>query len=312
MSSQPLRDRAQGRWAALLTTFGIDRRYLTGKHGPCPICRDGRDRFRFDDKDGRGTWICSVCGAGDGFALLMQVKGWDFKEAAAEIEPKVDNAPKHMATRRERDEKSLRESMNWLWQSGKPVEYGDPVYRYLDARGLAMDSYPASLRRVEKCRYAADPPSYHPAMLAKVTAPDGKPVTLHRTYLDDDGNKANVESPRRLMPGKLVKGCAIRLGEPGDSLGIAEGIETALAVQLMCSVPCWAAVSANMLMAWEPPADIKEIIVFGDNDRKYAGQASAFALAHRLAMRGRQVRVEMPPEKGMDWNDVLLSESEAA
>ena len=37
--------------------------------GTCPMC-GGKDRFRFDDKGGRGTWICSQCGAGDEIELV--------------------------------------------------------------------------------------------------------------------------------------------------------------------------------------------------------------------------------------------------
>ncbi|NYY79755.1 hypothetical protein DMH17_06695 [Raoultella planticola] len=33
----------------------------------------GADRFRFDDKEGRGTWFCNQCGAGDGLKLVEKV-----------------------------------------------------------------------------------------------------------------------------------------------------------------------------------------------------------------------------------------------
>lgn len=46
------------------------------KHQPCPIC-GGDDRFRCDDKGGRGTWICNNCGAGDGFELVQKRLGSD-------------------------------------------------------------------------------------------------------------------------------------------------------------------------------------------------------------------------------------------
>ena len=43
------RDMARGKWRGLLTQLGVDETYLKNEHGPCPICRDGKDRFRFDD-----------------------------------------------------------------------------------------------------------------------------------------------------------------------------------------------------------------------------------------------------------------------
>lgn len=50
--------KAAGQWANILTRFGADAAALDGKHHPCPAC-GGKDRFRFDDKDGRGTHFCS-------------------------------------------------------------------------------------------------------------------------------------------------------------------------------------------------------------------------------------------------------------
>ena len=64
----------RGRWRAILPTLGVPAGVLVNKHGPCPGC-GGVDRFRFDDEDGRGSWICSQGGgttiAGDGFDLLV-------------------------------------------------------------------------------------------------------------------------------------------------------------------------------------------------------------------------------------------------
>ncbi len=141
-------------------------------------------------------------------------------------------------------------------------------------------------------------------MIAMVTGPDGKPSILHRTYLTEDGRKAPVVEPRRLMPGTIAKGAAIRLAPAGEVLGIAEGIETALSASALFGVPCWAAVSAGMLAAWQPPSEAKRIIIFGDNDPNYAGQAAAYALAKRLGMDGRVVKVQIPAEVGTDWNNV--------
>lgn len=85
---------ARGRWVEILSTVGgVPVSYLDNNHKPCPSCRDGDDRFRFDDLDGNGTWFCSHCGGrdgsgggGNGMSLLMRVKGWEFKQAACAVE----------------------------------------------------------------------------------------------------------------------------------------------------------------------------------------------------------------------------------
>lgn len=89
-----INDLARGRWVEILSTVGgIPVSYLDNRHKPCPSCRDGDDRFRFDDVDGNGTWYCSHCGGkdatgggGTGIGLLMRVQGWEFKQAALAIE----------------------------------------------------------------------------------------------------------------------------------------------------------------------------------------------------------------------------------
>ena len=87
-------DAAQGRWVELLSALGgVPASFLDDKHKPCPSCGEGRDRFRFDDINGNGTWFCNQCGgkdgkggAGNGMDLLMRMKQWSFKEAATAVE----------------------------------------------------------------------------------------------------------------------------------------------------------------------------------------------------------------------------------
>jgi putative DNA primase/helicase len=297
----PLKDRARGRWPGILPALGIGKSFLTGKHGPCPLC-GGKDRWRWDNREGRGTWICSQCGAGDGIALVMHMNGWEFGEAANRIEAVIGSTPAD-APKRERSDQEKRDAMNKLWASSKSVEANDPSGRYLRRR-VGLTSFPSCLRTAFNVRCQSDCPSFHPAMIAMVTGPDGAPSLLHRTYLTVDGHKAPVIEPRRLMPGTFAKGAAIRLAPAGDALGIAEGIETALSASALFGVPCWAAVSAGMLAAWQPPSEAKRIIIFGDNDSNYAGHATAYTLARRLRSDERVVEVQIPAEVGSDWNDV--------
>jgi putative DNA primase/helicase len=93
-------DLAQGHWPSILGTLaGISAEQLTDKHQPCPLC-GGKDRYRFDDQDGSGSWFCNKCGgpqqaggAGNGMDLLMRRTGWEFKEAAQRIEQHLGITP---------------------------------------------------------------------------------------------------------------------------------------------------------------------------------------------------------------------------
>jgi hypothetical protein len=43
MTTAPLSERCNGRWRSILPALGINPQYLSGKNGPCPLCREGRD-----------------------------------------------------------------------------------------------------------------------------------------------------------------------------------------------------------------------------------------------------------------------------
>lgn len=304
---------ARGKWRSILPQLGVDAGHLTGRHGPCPICRAGRDRFRFDDKEGRGTWICNQCGAGNGIDLLMGIHGWIFKEAAERVHALVGSAETVMP-KPEMTEQARLTALRELWQGSTEITAGDTVARYLTGRGIELSNWPASLRCCPQCpvsvRKSARDPRELPAMIALVVGPNGKGASLHRTYLARDGSgKANMENPRLLMPGPLPKGACVRLSQVAPVIGIAEGIETALAASLLFRVPVWAAINANLMAKWIPPQGVEDVAIFSDNDANFHGQHAAYTLAHRLTQQGLKATVNVPPVVGKDWNDVLLDEA---
>lgn len=310
MSTLTLRERCNGRWRTILPALGIHSRFLTGKNGPCPLCPGGRDRWRFDNKRGDGTWICTHCGAGQGIKLAMLFTGLPFKELAERIERIIGEAPREIV-RQERSETAKRAALNELWQSAKPVRAGDPVDLWFHHRGIGMSIYPNCLRTAAQVRYSGPLVSFHPAMLATVADSDGKPATIHRTYLTAAGRKAPVEKVRMFCPGHVPPGGAVRLAAPGPTLGIAEGIETAFAAMRLFAIPVWAALNDGQLQKFKPPAATERLIICGDNDASGVGQAAAYALAARLAAR-LQVDVRIPDQVDTDWNDALLARRDAA
>lgn len=329
--TNPLIEQARWQWFFILESAGIDASYLTNKHGPCPMC-GGKDRFRFDDKEGRGTYICTQCDAGNGVTFLMRYRDWSFQETTnfiddvlnggTGVEPISDilkrNSIVQQASKKQVDLQFKRKQLNTIWSQSKPITHGDPVDRYLRARGIALELYPSCLRHHPNLFYYDDEKGMvigkFPAMIGMIQASDGKRVTLHQTYLGD-GCKAYVPKPKKLMspviPGSILGG-AIRLCTPAPNKALvsAEGIETALAVHLATDLPVWATVSATGMERLILPPEINNVVIAADNDYSGRGQQAAANLAFRLISEGRHVKTIMPPKKGQDFADLLLEEEE--
>ncbi|MBW3312860.1 DNA primase, partial [Klebsiella pneumoniae] len=81
---------ACGHWPRILPALGM--KVIKNRHQACPVC-GGADRFRFDDKEGRGTWFCNQCGAGDGLKLVEKVFGISASEASGKVNAVTGNLP---------------------------------------------------------------------------------------------------------------------------------------------------------------------------------------------------------------------------
>ena len=294
---------AQGRWRSILTVLGMDERALSGKHGPCPMC-GGRDRFRFDDKDGRGTYFCSGCGAGDGVQLAMGITGLSFRDVAAEVE-RIAGKIKPTATRTERTDDDKLHALRRAFKESRPIQREDEAHAYLAGRGLALHDLPENVRTHPGMNYRDDGAvlGTFPTMLATVTDATGRAVSMHRTYIQN-GRKAAVPAPKKLMAGLPLAGAAIRLTPISRVLGIAEGVETALAAAELFEVPTWSCISTSGIESFEPPEGVEHVVIFADNDTNFAGQAAAYRAAHRLTLKGIEVEVCIPPTVG-DWLDEM-------
>ncbi|MCK1707621.1 MULTISPECIES: toprim domain-containing protein [unclassified Bradyrhizobium] len=301
-NATPLHERARGRWTSILPALGIDKRFLSRKNGPCPMC-GGKDRWRFTDLNGKGTWYCNQCLGGNGIALALKYTKRPFRDVAEQIERLLGESAVE-PIRVERSDQDKRAALNRLWASGGPIQADDPVDRWLRARAVGMHNYPSCLRTGMRVRHSGPPASWHPAMLARVSDAAGKPATIHRTYITTDGKKADVGKVRMFCPGSVPAGGAVRLTALADEMGIAEGIETAFAAIQMFGVPTWAALNAGGVEKFEPPPEVRRLVIFGDHDDSGTGQRAAYALAARLAGRV-VVDVRIPERVGTDWNDVL-------
>jgi len=301
---------ARGRWRGVLMAAGINEKYLSGKNGPCPFC-GGKDRWRWTNHEDGGGGICNACGFRTGVDLVMAALKIPFVEARKWILGQVGKAPLERSRPRNNAEGVKR--LSKLWSEAHRLDGQDPASRYLAGRGIVMTEFPKLLRFHPRVGYLHDDKSvtYHPALLSKFVGPDAKAFTLHTTYLTPDGRKADVPKVKKLAPVPVPPGGAVRLDNSAETMGVAEGIETALSAMQIHQVPVWATLSTGCLVKWEPPPTAKNILIFADHDESFAGQAAAYPLAHKLAAKGLHVEVRMPPDLG-DWNDALVADMEFA
>ncbi len=194
-----------------------------------------------------------------------------------------------------------------VWAECVPLVPGDPVTLYLKRRGFGgVWPLPECLRLHRALPYwhGAERLGTYPAMVAPIIALDGRMVALHRTYLRGDGHKAEVPSVKKVTGAAgLLAGACIPLFKPAQGcIGIAEGIETALAAWCASSVPTVAAYSAGNLAAWQWPAGMQRLVIFADHDR--AGIEAAETLQGRALRAELQSSVMTPTDAGADWCDV--------
>jgi putative DNA primase/helicase len=296
-------------WRGALSRLGVDEKYLRNKHGPCPAC-GGKDRFRFDNKRGRGDFYCNQCGSGDGFKLIMLTTGCTFAEARKRVldqsgitETQQSTITVPRGTEVEEVARPTRR-VTALLRESCTLEDCEPVMRYLESRALWPMTGEHGLRAHPSVEYWHDRRriGVYPALVATVRDINAERVTAHVTYLDNDGRKLSEYEPRKLLSGLVGRvGCAVRISSlAGTTLGIAEGIETALSATRLYALPVWAALNTSLLAKFVPPREVKNLVIFADRD--VAGLDAASRLMQSL-QGSVELHIRTPNLK--DWNDAL-------
>ena len=207
---------------------------------------------------------------------------------------------------RERQKRSFR--FNQIKGTLKPISGGDVASQYLHNRlGCILPNLPR-LAFSEGVRLYNGTDCYvtTPAMVAALQDTTGRCVGWHITHLSVDGRKALGSESRRYCKLHPMAGSAVRLYPATDTLIVAEGIETALALHLVNNDPVWACTSAAMLKSFVPPSDVRTVIIAADNDANRTGQRAAWSLYRRLKDT-HSCAVMIPDRENADWLDMIRS-----
>ncbi|MEH0833622.1 AAA family ATPase [Pectobacterium cacticida] len=280
------------RWPAVLSALNI-RVPDHHRHGPCPIC-GGKDRFRFDDLEGRGTWFCNQCRAGDGLDLVAKVHRCSLTEAAKLVASVGDRQATLPA--REKAQSSSPDISEKVSALLSRCACGESPY--LQAKGYQRSEHILT--------------EGAPVHIADAVFGQGSLVlTLRDSKGDVTG--AQLISPagdKRLLPGSRLKGCFIALpaGDDHPDIAVTEGYATALAVQSLTGVSTYAALSANNLLhvarALREEYPHARLILAGDNDNG-AGENTGRKQAEYAARQVNGFAVWPPGDIAADWDDYL-------
>ena len=196
-----------------------------------------------------------------------------------------------------------------LWQMCTAID-GSHAEAYLHARAIracrdaALRFHPTLYYRGPDGGFAT-----FPALVARVSGPDGAFTGIQRTYLHPrHPAKAPVPDARKALG--RIHGHAVYFGPPPNAtLLVAEGIETALALRTACPDLCAAAtLGAASLTAFTPPPGVARLLIARDDDP--AGDDASQRLCERCRTRGLDARVFTPLRA--DFNDDLLDDGPAA
>ncbi|WP_050542079.1 toprim domain-containing protein [Citrobacter freundii] len=278
-----VRSRANGYWPSILERLAIP---TNRSEGPCPAC-GGNTRYRFDNKDNRGTYFCSHCGAGTGLDLVMKVNQCGPREAAELVAEAMTLPMPEPKQARDKPQTDIAGKVAALAAKASPGQSA-----YLTSKGL-------------QCPF----PMLSDGSLLLVLK-NGAGAATGAQVIKPDGSK-------RLVAGTVKKGsfCVVNSGATSETVIIAEGLATALSVQqFRPDATIIAAIDAGNLL---PVAQVMRkkypnarIIIAADNDQSAESDRSGEVKVNtgkecaEKAAKAVAGWVSLPPvDYKADWND---------
>lgn len=338
---------ANGRWDQVIGAYISELRPVIAagprKHCECPNPshkgqRNGDAMRVFEDFPLTGGLVCNQCGVfGSGVDVLRWWHDWRFVDVIKAIEdyfgerqitaPAVGspstNACGISPEEQARKDAKAKRDLEAVWSKAVPLDHPSAAIavRYLASRGLTPLPEMPDVRFHPALEYwtrPADSKKHQlvgkfPAIVYVIRTQDGLAGTLQRLWLAPDGSgKAKLDPPKKMMARRsdreLTGGACHLIRSVRHVLNVAEGLETALSVQLLTGLPTWCCASSTLMEGLVPPASVKFVAIWADYDA--AGFKSAERLAERLRERGLRVvviapRYPMGHRSKYDWNDAL-------
>lgn len=284
-----------GAWRQTLENYGCH--LPSGRHhGPCPVC-GGKDRFRFDDKEGRGTWFCSQCDpqSGGGLLLLSRFLGKPTIEVANELLGNTTERSRAPVYRSFVSEDQIRKANHEQARKGAEALLASSELRphpYMSDRGLDGQWLVNGEPIMGRDRSVIKPGELLLVPAYKAEGDGSLLVNVQKI-------KANKE--KRPIYGGDMAAVYHKLDGHQKLIAIVEGYATGVTVNQVTGALTYCAFNTGNLAAVAAWASGQHpgvpVVLFADNDEHGAGLRYAKDAAAPLG-----ATVALPPELG-DWDD---------
>lgn len=200
-----------------------------------------------------------------------------------------------------------------------PISPDSIINKYLNNRGLnpidVKNSYLKEIPTFEHYEEVSGLKSFHPCLVSIIIdVVTSRTIGYQVTYLDNNGNKAEVSSPRKIF-GKRKGGFVPVLGssDKKQPLILTEGVENAITISQKLDLHVFAVLSANNLCLpfSKKVLNTNEVHIYVDKDKSFTGEKESLKAKYYYEKLGFKVTLIYPQEeidkkqKGIDFNDLL-------
>lgn len=306
-------DAARNRWDLVAADVPMKRK---GRElaGCCPFHAERTPSFYVSPD--KGFFHCFGCGAhGNAIDYVMRARGLEFIEAVREMLGMPAQSPRAMpapSPRERRDHAgNHQEEITAILSGCWPCTTATGAGMYLWSRGLPLPQRELLAHPALYCHEIRKP---LPALIAPLTTAEGEIVAIQRIWVverlefSDGVGPKDSRAPLEVRKKTLghMGAAAVRLREPRHRLGLAEGVETAIAADDIYKIPVWATCGASRLGHIEIPPGVEEVVIFGDNGAN--GVELAMRAVDSYERQGFAAEAIFPKPEFGDFNDQLQAE----
>lgn len=253
---------------------------------------------------------CFGCGwHGDVIRVVMDMERCDFRDAyrrlASDDLPTWTPQERTKAEAEERLERLADERDAQRFYKESVPYRGTPAEAYLRARGITAE-LPDCIRFGQipswRSKETGEWGRKHPALICGCANGTGEIVGIQRIFFE--GNDPSLGKARCKLSLGTIRGSALRLGPPADTIMMAEGPEDGMSLhQEGAGIPVWVPFGTSMMPQVQLPSIVRKVIIAGQNNT--AGRVAVNKAAIAMAERGLDVEYVWPAAEFDDWNDWL-------